>query len=183
MSDLRTEIISGVIGAVTGSLSGAFITWVVAPTQAEREERGHQRLESRKAIAGAIAKLDYEVTEARARLFRIQAIGDLLDQKQFVMFTGTVRSNASPLPFFERRLILHRTKALVGNLVWRLAELIPSDHYSGIDEASLLKATADTRTSLETPLCGTALAVVRPTDRKWDTALKALGKLRKSYPA
>jgi hypothetical protein len=63
-----------------------------------------------------------------------------------------------------------------------LAELVPSDHYSNIDEASLLKAKADTRTSLEMPLPGTALSELRSADPKWDAALKALGKLRKSYP-
>jgi hypothetical protein len=183
MSELGIAVISGVIGAVSGSFSGGIIAWMVAPTQAEREERGRQRMESRRAIAAAVARLEYQMTEARGRLFRIESVENLLNQTQFVAFAGAVKSNADSLPHLERWRVTRQAKALVGRLAWRLAALVPSDHYADIDEASVLKATADTRTSLEVPLCGTALATLRPSDSKWDAALKAVSKLRKSYPA
>ncbi len=140
MSDLSVAIISGVAGAVAGGLSGAVMGWLIAPTQAERVDRGRQRLEGRKAIATAVTQLNYQLTEARGRLLRVESTEDLLDQSHFVTFAGSVRSGAIALPALERWLIIHRPKALLGRLVWRLAVIVPSDHYSDIDEASLLKS-------------------------------------------
>lgn len=182
MSDLQTEIISGVIGAVAGALSGAAAGWIIAPTQAEREERGRLRLEGRRKIADAVAKLDYQVIEARGRLLRLESIDQLLDRARFVEFAGAVRQGAAFLPRLERWRIEHSSRNLTGRLVWRLTEIMPPDRYPEIDEASLMRATADTRTSVDSPLCGPLLATKRPTDDQWDLALKAIEKIRRRYP-
>jgi len=182
MSDLSTEIISGVIGAVAGGISGAAVGWLIAPTQAEREERGRNRLEGRRKISSAISNLNYQMVEARGKLFRIESVGELLDRARFVEFAGAIRQGAAFLPRIERWRIERESRNLVGKLAWRLAEIVPAEHYNDIDETSLVKATADTRTSTDAPLCSPALVHVRPTDGRWDTALKAIEKMHKAYP-
>jgi hypothetical protein len=182
MSDLSTEIISGIVGAVAGGFSGAAVGWLIAPTQAEREERGKSRLEGRKQIASAISNLNYQMVEARGKLFRIESVGELLDRARFVEFAGAIRQGATFLPRIERWRVERETRNLVGRLAWRLAEIVPPEHYSDIDEASLVKATADTRTSTDSPLCGPTLVNVRPTDAQWDATLKAIEKIHKTYP-
>lgn len=182
MSDLSTEIISGLVGAVAGGISGAAVGWLIAPTQAEREERGKSRIEGRKQISSAISKFKYQMVEARGKLFLIESVGELLDRARFVEFAGAIRQGAAFLPRIERWRVERKTRNLVGRLAWRLAEIVPPEHYSNVDEASLIKATADTRTSNDTPLCSPALVNVRPTDTQWDAALKAIEKMHKAYP-
>jgi hypothetical protein len=182
MSDLRTEIISGIIGAVAGGIAGAFAGWVIAPTQAEREERGKQRVQGRQQIANAISNLRYQLTAARGNLFRMEAIGDGISRETFLGFAGDIRAGALTLPRLERWKIQRRARILTGKLIWRLAAIVPPGHYSDVDEASVLKATADTRTSNETATLSISLLRHRPTDPEWDAALKAVDKLAKAYP-
>lgn len=182
MSDLKTEIISGVVGAVAGGLAGAVAAWLFAPTQAEREERGRQRVNGRQQIAGAISALNYQLAEARGRLFRLEDVDDAINVGQFIKFAGDIRVGASFLPRFERWRIVHRIKNLTGKLTWRLAEIVPPGHYSCVDEATLLKATADTRTSNDVVMLSVNLSRTRPTDPRWDALLKTVEKLGKSYP-
>jgi len=112
----------------------------------------------------------------------MEGVDELLDRAHFLEFAGAVKLGAAFLPWQERWKIERKAKILVGRLVWRLIEIVPAEHYSDVDEASLVKATADTRTSTEQPLCGPALAEVRPIDPRWDAALKAVEKLQRTYP-
>jgi hypothetical protein len=182
MSDLKTVIVSGVIGAVAGGVSGAIMGWLIAPTRAEREERGRQRLQARRQIAVAIANLSYELIETRGRLFRMEDASDLLNRSKFLEFAGAVKSAVSSLPRLERWRVTRAARTLIGQFIWRLAEIVPREHYEGVDEASLLKVTADTRASADASLCNAVLLGVRPTDAKWDAALKAVEKMQRTYP-
>jgi len=179
---LHDEIISGVVGAVSGGVAGALTAWWLAPTQAEREERGRRRLEGRSQLAAAIGLLNYQITEARGRLFRLEEIGDLLDRARFLEFAGSVKRGSIFLRSYKRFLVKRRAKKVAGRLIWRLAEIVPPEHYGDVDEASLLKATADTRTSVDERVFGAALADFPPTSARWDEVLKVLEKMRKAYP-
>lgn len=183
MSEFPTQLISGLTGAVTGGFSGAFIGLLIAPTRAEREERGKRRVEGRRQIAAALSELSYELIEARGRLFRLEGASDRVTFERLLRFTGEIQVGASSLPRFERWRIERKARALTGKLAWRLAAIVPPSRYDNVDEASLIKATADTRTSNEVALLNMALATARPTDPRWDAALKALERLRRAYPA
>src|SRR5579859_1852550 len=102
MSDLSTAIISGLVGAGAGGISGATVGWLIAPTQAEREERGKSRIEGRKQISSAISSFNYQMVEARGKLFLIESVGELLDRARFVEFAGAIMQGAAFLPRIER---------------------------------------------------------------------------------
>lgn len=181
MSSLNDPIIAGVVGAVAGGIAGALTGWLVAPTQAEREERGRKRLEGRSQISSAVAKLNYQLTEARGKLFRLEETGDLLDRARFLEFAGSAKQGSMFLHWFARIRVERRAKKLTGRLIWRLAEIVPPEHYSDVDEASILQATADTRTSTDKRAYGPALATCPPcppTSQTWDEALRILNKMR-----
>jgi hypothetical protein len=186
MGSLHDDIISGVIGAVSGGVFGALTGlatgFLVAPSQSEREERGKRRLEGRSQIASAATRLNYQLMEARERLFRLEETGNLLDRARFLEFAGSVRKGAMFLRWFARYRVERRAKKLTGRLIWRLSELVPEEHYSDVDQASITQATADTRTSTDKRVYGTRLAHFLPTSPEWDEALKILGKLRRAYP-
>jgi hypothetical protein len=182
MGSLHDDIISGVIGAVAGGVGGSLTLLVVAPTQSEREERGKRRLEGRDEIALAVAKLNYELTEGRGRLFRLEDTGDLLDRARFLEFAGSVRKGAMFLRWPARLRVERQAKKLTGRFIWRLSELVPAEHYSDVDEASTTKATLDTRTSIDKHVYGARLAHLTPTSPEWDEALKIVSKLHKEYP-
>jgi hypothetical protein len=183
MGSLHDDIISGVVGAVSGGVAGALVAVVVAPTQAEREERGRRRVEGRSQIAAAVEKLSYELTEARGRKFRLKTTDNLLDQASFLEFVGAIKQGSMFLRWPERVRAKRRAKKLAGRLIWRLAEIVPSEHYADVDEASVLQATADTRTSTDKRTFGPSLTDCPPTDAKWDAALKIINKMRKTYPS
>jgi hypothetical protein len=183
MSGLRDGIISGVIGAVTGGAAGSFMSLFVAPTQAEREERGKRRLEGRAQIASAVARLNYQITEARGALFRLEDAGDLLGRPQFLEFAGALERGSAFLRWHSRARIKRRGRRLTGRLIWRLAEIVPPEHYGDVDDASIRQATADTRTSTDRRVYGLALVKCLPTNANWDDAFKILAKMRKSYPS
>jgi len=164
---------------MAGSLTG----WFVAPTQAEREERGRRRLEGRRQIASAVAQLNYQLTEARGALFRLEEPGDLLDRARFLEFAGALKAGALFLRWYSRFRVERKAKKLTGRLLWRLAEIVPPEHYKDVDESSILQATADTRTSTDRPIYGPALAQYPPTGPEWDDVLKVLASMRKAYPA
>lgn len=183
MGSLHDDLISGVVGAVTGGVAGGLVAVVVAPTQAEREERGRRRLEGRSQIASAIGKLSYQLTEARGRKFRLETTGDLLDRASFLEFAGAIKQGSMFLRWTERFRVKRHAKKLTGRLIWRLAEIVPSEHYANVDEASIRQATADTRTSTDKRMFGPALAASPPTDAKWGAALKIIIKMQKTYPS
>lgn len=183
MDSLHDDLISAVVGAVAGGVAGALVALVVAPTQAEREERGRRRLEGRSQIASAIGRLSYQLTEARGRKFRLEGIDDLLTRASFLEFVGAVKQGSMFLRWTERVRVEHRAKKLSGRLIWRLAEIVPPEHYADADEASVLQATADTRTSTDKRTFGPALIGCQPTDSKWDAALKIVDKMRRIYPS
>ncbi len=179
---MRDEIVSGVVGAVAGGAAGALTGWLVAPTQAEREERGRKRVEGRSQIAAAVAKLSYQLTAARGKLFRLEEVGDLLDRARFLEFADAVKRGSRFLHWHARVRVDRTAKKVTGRLIWRLAEIVPPEDYTDVDEASILQATADTRTSTDKPVYGPVLAKCAPTDVKWDEALKILDRLRRFYP-
>lgn len=183
MGSLHDDIITGIIGAVAGGVAGGLVAVVVAPTQAERDERGRRRLEGRSQIASAVEKLSYQLTEARGRKFRLEPSDNLLNRASFLEFAGSIRRGSMFLRWTERLRVKRRAKKLAGRLIWRLAEIVPSEHYADVDEASILQATADTRTSTDKRISGPALADCPPTDAKWDATLKIINKMRKTYPS
>jgi hypothetical protein len=182
LSGLRDGVISGVIGAVAGGVAGSLMGWLVAPTQAEREERGKRRLEGRARIASAVAQLNYQMMEARGSLFRLESADDLLGRTQFLEFVEALKQGSMFLHWYSRLQIKRRGRRLTGRLIWRLAEIVPPGHYDNVDEASIRQATADTRTSTDRRVYGPALVKRLPTDRTWDDAFNILAKMRKSYP-
>ena len=117
MGSLHDDIISGVIGAVAGGVCGLLTALVVAPSQSEREERGKHRLEGRSQIASAATLLNYQLTEARGRLFRLEETGDLLDRARFLEFAGSVRKGAMFLRWFARFRVERQAKKLTGRLI------------------------------------------------------------------
>jgi hypothetical protein len=179
---MHDEIISGIVGAVAGGVAGALTGWLVAPTQAEREERGRKRVEGRSQIATAVAKLRYQLTAARGKLFRLEEVGDLLDRARFLEFADAVKRGSMFLHWYARVRVDHYAKKVTGRLIWRLAEIVPPDDYAEVDEASILQATADTRTSMDNPVYGPALVKCAPTDVKWDEVMRILDRMRKLYP-
>ena len=182
MGSLHDNIISGVIGAVSGGAFGALAGFLIAPSRSEREERGKRRIEGKSQIASAATHLNYQLTEARGRLFRLEETGDLLERARFLEFAGSVRKGAMFLRWLARYRVERRARKLTGRLIWRLSELVPQERYSDVDQASINQATADTRTSTDKHVYGTRLAHYPPTGPAWDEALKILGKLRRAYP-
>jgi hypothetical protein len=182
LTSFHDDIISGVVGAVAGGVAGALTGWFVAPTQAEREERGRKRVEGRSQIASAVARLNYQLTEARGKLFRLEETDHLLDRARFLEFANAVKQGSMFLRRLARLRIERSAKKLTGRLIWRLAEIVPPEHYGHVDEASIRQATADTRTSTDKPAYGPALAECSPTSARWDEALRILDKMRKTYP-
>jgi hypothetical protein len=182
LTNFHEDIISGVVGAVAGGAAGALTGWFVAPTQAEREERGRKRIEGRSQIASAVANLNYQLIEARGRLFRLEEISHLLDRTHFLEFANGVKRGSMFLHRFARFRVERSAKKLTGRLIWRLAEIVPPEHYGHVDEASVRQATADTRTSTDKPAYGPALAECPPTNARWDEALKILDKMKRTYP-
>jgi hypothetical protein len=182
MSGTNSQLISGVIGAISGGVAGSVAAWTVAPTQAEREDRGRRRVKARRQIAIAVSTLNYQLMEARGKLFRIESPVGALRLADILNFASAMRVGAWSLPLFERRWLLRRAESLIGRLSWRLAEIVPADHYEDPDESSILKATADTRTSTQDATVSVKLLELRPTDGRWDAAIRAVERLQKKYP-
>jgi gas vesicle protein len=183
LSGFSDDVISGVIGAVTGGIAGSLTAWLVAPTQAEREERGKRRLEGKARIAKAVSQLNYQMMEARGALFRLENASEFLGRTQFLEFAEALEQNSMFLHWSSRIRVKTRGRKLTGRLIWRLAELVPPEHFAKVDDASVRQATADTRTSADRKMFGLALTQSLPTDQMWDEAFKILAKMRRSYPA
>lgn len=182
MGSFHDDVISAVVGAIAGGVTGGLSGWFIAPTQAEREERGRRRIESRSQIAAAVGNVSYQVREARGLLFRLEDPAELLDRANFLKFANSVKQGSMFLRWPERLRVERKARKLTGRFVWRLAEIVPSDHFADVDEASVLQATADTRTSIDKNVFGPALARYPPTDPRWNEVFKLVDKMRKSYP-
>jgi hypothetical protein len=182
MGSFHDDVITAVVGAIAGGAAGALSGWFIGPTQAEREERGRRRIEGRSQIATAVSELSYQVREARGRLFRLEDPAELLDRANFLKFASSVNQGSAFLRRLERLRVKRKARKLTGRFVWRLAEIVPSDHFSDVDEASVLQATADTRTSIDKNVFGPTLTRYLPTDPRWNEVFKLVDKMRKSYP-
>jgi glycine/D-amino acid oxidase-like deaminating enzyme len=182
MGSFHDDVITAVVGAIAGGAAGALSGWFIGPSQAEREERGRRRIEGRSQIAAAVGELSYQVREARGRLFRLEDPADLLDRANFLKFANSVKQGPAFLRWLERLRVKRKARKLTGRFVWRLAELVPSDHFVDVDEASVLQATADTRTSIDRNVFGPTLGRYPPTDPRWNEVFKLVDKMRKSYP-
>lgn len=180
MPDLGTVLTGAISGAVCGSLSAAAIGWYIAPSRAEREERGKKRLEARRAISDAIRTLHYDLSEARQRAYRKEPSNAAELEGRAVDFATRVRSATAPLPGSEAWRVRSDVRALVGPGVWRVAELRPGDK-TGPDSASL-QAVADTRHWLANSDFTPELAYIEPTDQRWDKLLKRVARLQRRYP-
>ncbi len=106
---------------------GGVVGLVIAPTKAEREERGRQRIDGRRRIASAIVQFQYEVAEARRNLYSLDGS---VDSDAFegaaVTFTADIVKPADVLPWSERRYVRWRVRKLVGPGVMRTVELRPA---------------------------------------------------------
>lgn len=182
MSSFHDEVITAVVGAIAGGAAGALSGWFIAPTQAEREERGRRRVEGRSQIAAAVGDFSYQVREARGRLFRLEDPAEQLGRANFLKFANSVRQGSLFLRWLERMRVERIAKKLTGRFVWRLSELVPPDHFADVDEASVLQATVDTRTSIDKNAPGPSMARWPPTDPRWNEFIKLVDKMRKSYP-
>jgi hypothetical protein len=179
-ADLSVVLVGGIAGAVTGSLCAAIITWLLAPSRAEREERGKKRMDARLAISQAIRTFHYEISEARQLAYRKTSLDPHDLEEKARLFAGAVRQSSIPLPHSEAWRLKSDVRGIVGPGVWRLSELRARDS-SGTDSATL-QAIADTRHWLAKSPFTPELARVEPTDKRWDNLLAKLGKLQSRYP-
>lgn len=184
MSDAAVALLGAVAGAVAGGAMGGVVGLVIAPTKAEREERGRQRIEGRRRIASAVVQFQYDVAEARHSLY---SLGGSVDGDAFegaaVTFTADIVKSADVLPWTERRLVRWRVGKLMGPGLMRTVELRPAGRYAAGPDSARLQAIADTRSWSAASTFDPALLLRAPTDPTWDKVLRALRRLQTDYPA
>lgn len=184
MADAAVALLGAVAGACTGGVMGGIVGLAVAPTKAEREERGRQRIEARRRIAAAILQFQYDIAEARHALYSVDGS---VDSDAFegaaVTFTADVVKSADVLPWTERHVIRWRVRRLVGPGVVRTVELRPAGRYSAGPDSARLQAIADTRPWAAGSTFDPMLLLRAPTDPAWDQVLRALRRLQVDYPA
>lgn len=175
-------VIASVCGALSGAVSGAVVGWLIAPTRAEREERGRKRIAGREAIAAAIRKFRYGVSETRQRLYRKNEVNVDEFEGAAVEFAANIRRGALPLRRLERFRLYLTLRMMVGPGILRLVELRPPDRHSASADSAQLQAIADTRPWAARAAFSSDLVKLRPTDQKWDLLLKRLSRMQKRYP-
>ncbi len=172
------------VGALSGALTGAFtasvLTWAMASTRAEREERGRKRVDARRDALRVVNEFDTAVRLYRQHAYRREPTDDNELETAAVRLAGEIRHVANLLPFLERRRLLGRTKKLVGPGL-REAELRPQGQYERLQsDAVTLAAITDTRPALTKSLMSEGLLHVPPHDQRWDRLVAALARLRGS---
>ncbi len=168
-------------GAITGALAGALVGWIIAPTRAEREERGRKRLEGRRQIADSIVGLRYTVSQARQRLYRLEQFDNSELHHAAVHFAYVTRVYSLPLPRLERLRLRRKVRQIIGKQLCRLAELRPQSEHPRPGDSATLISIADTRSSVKDTPFDVALRMEKPTHPHWDKLLDLLGDLQQRY--
>jgi hypothetical protein len=178
----ETALIAAITGATTGALAGAFVGWIIAPTRAEREERGRRRIDGRRQIADAIKQLHYAVSEARHQLYRLESMDRSDLEEAAVSFANVARNGSLPLPPYERWRVRRSVQRIIGKQLWRLAELRPASDYRRHGDSAALASIADTRTGMVDPPFEVALRPEDPISQRWDKLLDMLSAFQRRYP-
>jgi hypothetical protein len=178
---LLPSLLGALAGALTGAISGGLVGLWLAPSRAEREERGRKRVDARRDAVRIIGQFDTLVRSFRQRLYRLEKPDPNDLETGAVRFANEIRYLASVLPRWERWLLLRRVRKIVGPGYWREAELRPQgDLERSPGDAIALAAVADARPFTSKALMSPTLALQPPTDEQWDELLAALAALRRS---
>ncbi len=175
-------LISALCGAVTGAIAGGAVGWLIAPTRAEREERGKKRVIARETIASAIVDFQYAISEARQQLYRKNIVNRDDFEGVAVRFAGTISRASAPLPRMERWRLRRHLRNIVGPGIIRIVELRPAPKYEAGADSARLRAIADTRPWVAEAAYRSDLLDLRPTDSAWDILLARLQRMQKAYP-
>lgn len=182
-SDTTAALVGAIAGGVCGALAGGGFSLMVAPTLAEREERGRMRIRGRRSIASALIAFHYAVSETRGTLFRL---GGVVDRDEFeraaLTFASTLIRSADSLPWIERSRLRWRTRRLMGPGVIRFVELRPPKHFGAGADSARLQVIADTRPWTSKAKFDLELCIAKPTDDRWSRVLKAIQKMQRDYP-
>lgn len=178
---LIPPVLGALTGALTGAVAGGIAGWWIAPTRAEREERGRKRVDGRRDALAEVNAFDVAVREFRQHLYRQEVPDRDAFEVSAVRFAGEIRHVAPVLPWFEKRRLVRRVRKVVGPGYWREAELRPRGIYNRKNtDPAALAAVADTRPHTAKSLLSPDLASTRPTDQQWDRLVSALSSLRSS---
>lgn len=172
-------IVAAGTGAVTGALTGGIVAYIIAPSKAEREERGKQRISGKREIASGFTDFQYAVLQARERRLDMDHASHVQNdlESAAVALAQVIQHGAIHLPRIKRWRLRRSVKNIVGPHAWRLAELRPQGMQSTAFDAATARADREVR-----PIPGQGLippATASPLDPGWNRLLHRVGKLQR----
>jgi hypothetical protein len=166
-------------GALTGALAGGIVAFIIAPSRAEREERGKQRVSGRREVAAGITAFQYALLQARERRLNMEKGVEVQNylESAAVALAQVVQESTTHLPRWKRWRLRRSVRKIVGPQAWRLAELRPDGMHSSAFDAATAKVNREVR-----PTPGQVLipaARVSPLDPRGNRLLHRIGKLHR----
>lgn len=172
-------LIAAGAGALTGALAGGVVAFFIAPSKAEREERGKQRVTGRREVASGITAFQYALLQARERMLDMENAGEVHEdlESAAVTLAQMVQQGTVHLPRRKRWRLRRSVKKIVGPQAWRLAELRPHGMQASAFDSATARANREVR---PTPGQGLIPApAVSPLDPRWDRLLQRTGSLQR----
>lgn len=172
-------LIAAGTGALTGAMAGGLVAYIIAPSKAEREERGKQRVSGRRAVASGIIDFQHALLEARERRLNMEDAADVHEQlgSAAVALAQVTQEGTVHLSRIVRWRLRRAIKKIVGPQTWRLAELRPNGMQSAPFDAATAKANREIR-----PLPAQGLMpphTTSPLDPSWDRLMRTVGRLQR----
>lgn len=172
-------VVAASAGALTGALAGGIVAYIIAPSKAEREERGKQRITGRRQIASGTAAFQYAALQARERRLNME---DAAKVQQELMSAAIALAQATQegtvhLPRIRRWKLRRSVKKIVGAQSWRLAELRPHGVQPGAFDAATARVNREIRPTPSQGLLPPEAA--SPLDPSWDLLIRTVGRFQK----
>lgn len=177
MTEIIPLLLPGVVGAFTGAAAGGLVAMWLAPTRAEREEWGRSRVEARAAIEKAAGLFHYKVSEAQHRALNMNPVPWNELEAEAIAFASALYWNKGNLRRWSKRRLKKAARRIVGDRIWRIAQLRPSSEMHTPNDSAVYAAIRSERHDDNSALLNHGL-LADPLDPKWAALLTALAKLQ-----